>query len=128
MWCGESRRRSSFALVFVPRAGNPLRCDAGEGEVGFMSLTALEASWPNNGVPIRRPARDSVTLSRSVCGPRSEAAKSLVADTLCRSCTISRQGSSDREDWSTLSTTSSAFMFLVKNLLHPRQLTSFCQL
>lgn len=125
MRCG-SRRRPSFALVFVSRAGNPLRCDAGDGARERSALRAWRP-WrprgPNNGVPIRRPARDSVTHSRSVCGPRSETAKSLVADTLRRSCTISRRGSSDREDRST-SSTGSAFMFLAKNPLRTSWLVS----
>lgn len=86
-WRGGSRGGvyhllSSSCLALEIRFGATRAAVRGRG-----TKSALRAwrPWrprgPNNGVPILRPARarDSVTYSRSVCGPRSETAKSLVA-------------------------------------------------
>jgi len=84
--CGRSRGRSSFVLVFVSAVGNPPRDDdgdssggdgEGEAQIGFTSPTALKASRPQRGLDTSSCATRS--HSRSVCGPRAEAAKSLVA-------------------------------------------------
>lgn len=56
------------------------RCKGEAREVDFTSLTTLEAPWPQQrGPDTWFRARDSVAYSRSVCGPRSEATKSLAA-------------------------------------------------